>query len=125
MHTGDPKNCLLRGPKYINDKETRERVNQYNLKHKDDKRVEVSEERLYKPPQRPTFPKTNHLNGIMKEDADYDEEEYVEEDYYSEVEDEIENDIYNIEETLPTPTVSSLRSKNVEIPKTSQGNIVT
>ena len=125
MHTGDPKNCLLRGPKYINDKETRERVNQYNLKHKDDKRVEISEERLDKPPQRPTLPKTNHLNGIMKEDADYDEEEYVEEDYYSEVEDEIENDIYNIEETLPTPTVSSLRSKNVESPKTNQGKIVT
>ena len=125
MHTGDPKNCLLRGPKYINDKETRERVNQYNLKHKDDKRVEVSEERLDRPPQHPTLPKTNHLNGIMKEDIDYDEEAYVEEEYYSEVEDEIENDIYNTEETLPTPTVSSLSSKYVESPKNNQLKFVT
>ena len=28
MHTGDPKICLLRGPKHLNDKEDREIVNQ-------------------------------------------------------------------------------------------------
>ena len=46
LHTGNPKECPLRGPKFNNDKQTRERLNQYNLKNKGDKRVEVSGEQL-------------------------------------------------------------------------------
>ena len=63
LHTGDPNTCLLRGPKYIKDKEARERVKQFNLKHKKDKRVEVSDNRLDIPPQIPILPKANHLNS--------------------------------------------------------------
>ena len=77
MHTGDPKNCLLRGHVYINEKETWERFDQYNLKHKDGKRVEMFEERIDKPRQYPTIPKTNHLNINMKEEMNYNEEEYA------------------------------------------------
>ena len=68
LHTGNPKECPLRGPKFNKDKQTRERLNQYNLKNKDDKKVDVSEERLYTPPQRPTIPKTNHVNVVQNLD---------------------------------------------------------
>ena len=72
LHTGDPKTCSLRGPKNIRDKEVRERVNQYNLKHKEDKRAEVSDNRLNKPPQGPTLPKANHLNSKFDETSESD-----------------------------------------------------
>ena len=46
----------------LKDKEIREMVNQYNHKHKDAK-VEVSEDRLYTPTQRPNISETNNLNS--------------------------------------------------------------
>ena len=75
MHTGDPKNYLLQRSKHINDKEAWGRVNQYTVKHKDNKRVEISEESLDTPPQRPTFLKTNHINVNINENEEPDDEE--------------------------------------------------
>ena len=125
LHTGNPKECPLRGPKFNNDKQTRERINQYNLKNKGDKRVEVSEERLSTPPQRPTIPKTNHLNvnfadgyelekGTANDENSLGDEEDVKEYEYD---DAIEREEYDEEGMLPQPTVSSLRRKNIMLPR--------
>ena len=128
LHTGDPKQCLLRGPKYLNCKESRERLNQYNLKHKDDKRLEVSETRLEKAPQRPIFPKTNHVNAdlIEGDESDKDEEsqneEYDHEEYDHEIDDFAE-EISDNEDILPDPIVSSLKGC-VEDPIINQGKTV-
>ena len=69
----------MRGPKYIRDKEVRKRVKQYNLKHKEDKTAEVSDDRLDKPTQGPTLPKANNLNSKFDEtlelDVEYEQEE--------------------------------------------------
>ena len=95
MHVRDPKDILLRDPKHINDKEARERVNQYNLKHKDDKRTEVSENRLDKPPQSPIIPKTDHLHATIGGDGNSDYEEYQDDKEYNYEEDEIEDGAYD------------------------------
>ena len=119
LHTGNPKECPLRGPKFNNDKQTRERINQYNIKNKGDKRVEVSEERLSTPPQGPTIPKTNHVNVTFDDEYDLEKEtaddknisgddEYNEEYEYG---DAIEMEEYDEEGMLPQPNVSSLRRK--------------
>ena len=55
-------------------------MNQYNLKHKEDKRVEVSDDRLDKPPQGPTLPKINHLKSKHDETLELDFEYEQEED---------------------------------------------
>ena len=106
LHSGDPKTCMLRGSKFIRDKEARERVNQYILIHKEDKWVEVLDDRLDKLPQRPTLPKVNHLNSRFDEKAESDVEYEQEEDeeVYEEY-NEIEDD------TLSASTVSSLNNK--------------
>ena len=120
LHTGNPKECPLRGPKFNKDKQTRERLNQYNLKNKDDKRVDVSEERLHTPPQRPTIPKTNHVNVVQNLDDNHDHEMDIKDEDYNtgdedgddtyKYEDEIENEHYGEEGMLPQPNVSSLRT---------------
>ena len=102
----------MRALKYIKDKEARERVNQDNLKRKEDKRVEVWDDRLYTSPQRPTLPKAKYLNSIIDEksesDVEYEQEE--DEESYEEY-DEIEYDGYAVDDNLPTPTVSSLNNE--------------
>ena len=55
-------------------------MNQYNLKHKEDKRAEVSDDRLDTPPQGPTLPKANHLNSKFDETSESDVEYEQEED---------------------------------------------
>ena len=97
---------MLRGSKFIRDKEARERVNQYILIHKEDKWVEVLDDRLDKLPQRPTLPIVNHLNSRFDEKAESDVEYEQEEDeeVYEEY-NEIEDD------TLSASTVSSLNNK--------------
>ena len=85
----------MHGPKYIRHKEVRERVNQYNLKHKENKRADVSEDRLDKPSQGSTLPQANHLNSnfdeISESDIEYEQEK--DEESYKEY-DEIEDDEY-------------------------------
>ena len=120
MHTGDPQEYLLQDPKYMNNKESHDRLNQYNLKHKDDKRLDVSEIRLDKPPQSPMIPRTNHANVNLDEEGEYNEEEESKnddyEDYDYEMDDNIEEEIYENEEMLPPPTVSLLKSNKMEDP---------
>ena len=104
IHTGDPKTCLLRCPKYLNNKKYQARVNKYNLKTKD-KKVEIRENRLDKTPQRLTRPMINHVHANIDDDTESDKEEGLECDEYEYdyVEDDIEDDIYKGEETLPPP----------------------
>ena len=87
-------------------------------------RVEVSDDRLDTPPQRPTLPKCNHLNLRINEkiesDMEYEQEE--DEESYEEY-DEIEDDEYAEDDNLPTPTVSSLNNKNLHsLPDTENMN---
>ena len=124
LHTGDSKPFLLRAPKYIKDKEAQERIHQYNLKYKEDKIVEVSDDRLDKPPQRPTLPKVNHLNSRINEklesNVEYEQEE--DEESYDEY-DEMEDVDYAEDDNLPTSTVSSLNNKNLHsLPDTESIN---
>ena len=98
----------MRGPKYIRDKEVRKRVKQYNnLKHKEDKTAEVSDDKLDKPPQGPTLPKANNLNSkfdeTLESDVEYEQEE--DEGSYEEY-DKIEDDEYAEDDSLHVPTVS-------------------
>ena len=67
-------------------------MNQYNLKHKEDKRAEVSDDRMDKPPQGPTLPKVNHLNSKLDEtlESDFECEQEEDEESYEEY-DEIED----------------------------------
>ena len=128
MHTGNPKECPFRGPKHNNDKQTRERLNQYNLKNKNDKRVDVSEERLNTPPQRPTILKTNHVNTDLNEDEESNQEEESQDDgyntdVYADYEDDIENGIYEDEGMLPQPTTSSLKIDTLKKPIVNHGKI--
>ena len=122
LHTGNPKECPLRGPKFNNDKQTRERLNQYNLKNKGDKRVEVSEERLTTPPQGPTIPKTNYAKVTFDDDYDSekiaaDDDNTSDTDEYGDVYDNaIENGEYEEDGMLPQPTVSALRRENKVLP---------
>ena len=60
--------------------QTREGLNQYNLKNENDKRVDVSEERMSTPPQRPIVPKSNHANVTPKLDNKYDHETDIEDE---------------------------------------------
>ena len=102
------------GPKYIRDKEAQERVNQYNLKHREDKIVEVSDDKLDKPPQRPSLPRANHLNSRFDEMSESDveyEQKYNEESY--EEYDESEDGEYAEDDTLTASTVGSLNNKNL------------
>ena len=112
----------MRGPKYIRDKELRERVNQYNLKHKEDKRAEVSDDKLDKPPQGPTFPKANHLKSNFDEtsesDVEYEQEE--DEELYEEYDEYAEDD------NLPVLTVSFLNNKYLHsLPDTKNMNKIS
>lgn len=70
LRNGDPKKHFLRGPNFLIDKKIRVRINQYYLKNKD-KKIKVSEDRLDRPPQRPTIPRvtqnwTKNLNQMQK-----------------------------------------------------------
>ena len=127
LHSGDLKLFLLRGPKYIKDKEDQKRVNQYNLEHKKDKIVEVPDDRLDTTPQRPTLPKANHLNSKIDETSESDVEYEQEEDEESyEKYDEIEDDEYAEDDNLPTPTASSLNNKNLHyLPDTEHMNKIS
>ena len=114
----------MRGPKYIRDEEVRERENQYNLQHKEDKRAEVSDDRLDKPTQGPTLPKGNHLNSKLDEtlESDFEYEQEDDEESYEEY-DEIEDDDYAEDDNIPVPTVSSLNNKNLQsLPDTENMN---
>ena len=66
------------------------------------------------PPQRPTFPKANHLNSRIDEisESDVEYEQDKDEEPYGEY-DEIEDDGYSEDNNLHTPTVSSLNNKNL------------
>ena len=96
IHNGNPKECMLRGPAYNKDKQMRERLNQFNLKNKDGK-APLSEDRMTTPPQDATIPKANHGNIAVDSDSDNDEEDNIQEGYYSES--EMDNDM------LPQPSV--------------------
>ena len=67
----------LQGTKYINDKEIQERVNQYNLKNRNDKRVDIAEGRLDKSPQGSVIPKVNNVNINSEEHVQDDEKEII------------------------------------------------
>ena len=84
LHTCNANEYIFRGPIFLYDKEMRERVYQYNLKHKDNEKVDVPDDRLYKPPQRLTIPKVNKMS------ADVKGKEYSEEDEYKEMYDTID-----------------------------------
>ena len=86
--------------------------------------MEVSEERLGTPPQRPTIPKTNHVNVTFDDEYDLerenaDGEDRLEDDEYSdeyEYTDTIDKGQYDEEGMLPQPNVSSLRRKPILLP---------
>ena len=85
--------------------------------------MEIPDDRLYKPPQWPTIPKTNHVNKNLDGDTELDrEEESQSDDYqYDFIDDNIEYDMYEGEETLPPPEVSSIRTRELEEPKVNLG----
>ena len=60
--------------------------------------------------------KKNNLNANLDEDREFDEKEELQEDEYdySEMNDNIEEDIYSGKEMLRYPVVSLLRSQYVE-----------
>ena len=64
---------FLRGPDYINDKEMRESVNQYNLKNKGGK-TEIRKDRTSKSPRNTTLPKPI-INGLKEDESRKEEEE--------------------------------------------------
>ena len=81
----------------------RERLNQLNLKNKDGK-APLSEDRMTTSPHHATIPKANHGNIHLPKvdsDSDIDEEDNIQEGYYSESEmDKV---------MLPQPSVGVLK----------------
>ena len=75
-----------------------------------------SNNRLDKPPQRPTLPKDNYLNSRFdeKSESDIEYEQDEDEESYEEY-DEIEDEEYTDDDTLPAPRVSSLNNKNLHL----------
>ena len=106
LHNGDPKQCPFRGPAYNNDKDLRERINQYNLKNKSDK-VTPNKDRLEIPPQQPSIPKINHVNNNVDGDENQTED-IIDQDYYSDI--DLDDD-----DTLPQPYVKSSKIHSLSI----------
>ena len=70
----DPNKCCLRGPRFIQDKQLKERINQYNLKHPNDKgATELTKEEKDKQAERLPLPctlPTATMNNIQVQDKE-------------------------------------------------------
>ena len=93
----DPNSCLFRGPKFNKNKQTKERLNQYNIKHANDKGIEKlsEEETLRQQKQLPHPPTLQHISVQQQKTEELTED------------DEWNND--DESETKPTtPTINNI-----------------
>ena len=52
LQNGNPKTCCFHGPMFITNKDTREHIHQYNLKHRFDNPTPVTNSNVSLPPKR-------------------------------------------------------------------------